>query len=445
MRAERDRRAAILNAEGVKQSADPDGRGSQKQAAVLTAEGERQAAILRAEGEAQAIATVFDAIHDGKPDRQLLSYQYLQMLPQLAKGDANKVFVIPSEFSQAVSGIGEAFGKGVAGGRREPCRGRGRARLQSQPMFDSLADKLQATLADVRGHGTLTEADVNAAMREIRLALLEADVNFKVVRTLHRRGQGASARSRRDRTAESRPTGRGDRRRRAHSADGRRSRGAALLASAPDGHPDGGTAGLRQDDRDGQARALPQAGAPIVGRGRGLRRLPAGGCRAADQGWGSGRRRSCTSRGPTATRCEIATWAKERAQAEGKDVLIVDTSGRLHIDEDLMRELAEIRRRDRARRGPARGRRDDGPGRSARRGGVRAGGRLRRGDHDQARRRRPWWRGAVGQSGHRQADSVRVHRGEARRVRALPPGSDGAADSRHGRRDDPDRESSGRL
>src|SRR5919206_4455383 len=50
-------------------------------------------------------------------------------------------------------------------------------------MFDSLAEKLQATLADVRGHGTLTEADVNAAMREIRLALLEADVNFKVVKS----------------------------------------------------------------------------------------------------------------------------------------------------------------------------------------------------------------------------------------------------------------------
>jgi regulator of protease activity HflC (stomatin/prohibitin superfamily) len=115
MRAERDRRAAILNAEGVKQSQILTAEGL-KQAAVLTAEGERAAAILRAEGEAQAIATVFAAIHNGKPDRQLLSYQYLQMLPQLAKGDANKVFVIPSEFSQAVSGIGEAFGKGLAQG-----------------------------------------------------------------------------------------------------------------------------------------------------------------------------------------------------------------------------------------------------------------------------------------------------------------------------------------
>ena len=108
MRAERDRRAAILNAEGVKQSQILTAEG-QKQAAVLSAEGQKQAAILRAEGEAQAIGTVFEAIHDGNPDQQLLSYQYLQMLPRLAQGDANKVFVIPSEFADAFGGIGRAF------------------------------------------------------------------------------------------------------------------------------------------------------------------------------------------------------------------------------------------------------------------------------------------------------------------------------------------------
>jgi regulator of protease activity HflC (stomatin/prohibitin superfamily) len=107
MRAERDRRAAILNAEGVKQSQILTAEG-QKQAAVLTAEGERQAAILRAEGEAKAIETVFSAIHESKPDQPLLSYQYLQMLPQLAQGSANKVFVIPSEFSDAFGGIAKA-------------------------------------------------------------------------------------------------------------------------------------------------------------------------------------------------------------------------------------------------------------------------------------------------------------------------------------------------
>ncbi len=108
MRAERDRRAAILTAEGVKQSQILTAEG-QKQAAVLQAEGEKQAAILRSEGQSKAIGTVFKAIHDGKPDRQLLSYQYLQMLPQLAQGDANKVFVIPSEFADAFGGIAKAF------------------------------------------------------------------------------------------------------------------------------------------------------------------------------------------------------------------------------------------------------------------------------------------------------------------------------------------------
>jgi len=93
----------ILTAEGA------------KQAAVLTAEGERQAAILRAEGEAKAIDTVFTAIHEGKPNRELLSYEYLQMLPQLAEGDANKVFVVPSEFAQAFGGIGEALARRSSG------------------------------------------------------------------------------------------------------------------------------------------------------------------------------------------------------------------------------------------------------------------------------------------------------------------------------------------
>jgi regulator of protease activity HflC (stomatin/prohibitin superfamily) len=108
MRAERDKRAAILTAEGFKQSQILTAEG-EKQSAVLKAEGAKQATILRAEGESQAIATVFQAIHDGEPDQPLLSYQYLQMLPQLAQGDANKVFVIPSEFANAFEGIAKGF------------------------------------------------------------------------------------------------------------------------------------------------------------------------------------------------------------------------------------------------------------------------------------------------------------------------------------------------
>src|SRR6201987_2568483 len=110
MRAERDRRAAILNAEGVKQSQILTAEGEQ-QSAVLRAQGERQAAILEAEGEAKAIETVFAAIHESRPDPQLLAYQYLQMLPELAQGEANKVFIIPSEFSQAFASLGQALNR----------------------------------------------------------------------------------------------------------------------------------------------------------------------------------------------------------------------------------------------------------------------------------------------------------------------------------------------
>ena len=113
MRAERDRRATILTAEGVKQSQILTAEG-EKQSAVLKAEGARTAAILRAEGEAKAIETVFQAIHDGAPDERLLSYQYLQMLPQLAQGEANKIFVIPSEFSQALGNLTQRLGGELA-------------------------------------------------------------------------------------------------------------------------------------------------------------------------------------------------------------------------------------------------------------------------------------------------------------------------------------------
>jgi regulator of protease activity HflC (stomatin/prohibitin superfamily) len=77
---------------------------------VLKAEGQKQAKILGAQGEAEAIGTVFSAIHAGDPDPKLLSYQYLQMLPQIAQGDANKLWVIPSEFTQALGGLSGALG-----------------------------------------------------------------------------------------------------------------------------------------------------------------------------------------------------------------------------------------------------------------------------------------------------------------------------------------------
>jgi regulator of protease activity HflC (stomatin/prohibitin superfamily) len=119
MRAERDKRATILTAEGVKQAQILRAEGEQ-QAAVLTAEGEKQAAVLRADGEAKAIATVFEAIHAGNADPKLLSYQYLQMLPKLAQGDANKVFVIPSEYSQAITRLGSMFNADGSGDSEPP-------------------------------------------------------------------------------------------------------------------------------------------------------------------------------------------------------------------------------------------------------------------------------------------------------------------------------------
>ena len=108
MRAERDRRALILTAEGTKQSAILTAEGT-KQAAILNAEGSARAAVLNAEGQAKAINTVFTAIHEGRPDNLLLAYQYLQTLPKIAEGASNKLWFIPSEFTEALRGISDGF------------------------------------------------------------------------------------------------------------------------------------------------------------------------------------------------------------------------------------------------------------------------------------------------------------------------------------------------
>jgi regulator of protease activity HflC (stomatin/prohibitin superfamily) len=104
MRADREKRAAILQAEGVKQSQILTAEG-EKQSAILKAEGQKQAAILAAQGQSEAITTVFKAIHDGDPDPKLLAYQYLQVLPQIAQGEASKVWIIPSEVTEAIGKI----------------------------------------------------------------------------------------------------------------------------------------------------------------------------------------------------------------------------------------------------------------------------------------------------------------------------------------------------
>jgi regulator of protease activity HflC (stomatin/prohibitin superfamily) len=119
MRADRDKRAAVLSAEGAKQSAILTAEG-ERQAAVLRARGEAEAAVVRADadataqatrarGQAQAIATVFQAIHEGNPDQRLLAYKYLEMLPEIAQGGANKLWIVPSELGKALEGLGGLF------------------------------------------------------------------------------------------------------------------------------------------------------------------------------------------------------------------------------------------------------------------------------------------------------------------------------------------------
>ncbi|MEK9664599.1 MAG: SPFH domain-containing protein [Candidatus Nanopelagicales bacterium] len=116
MRAERDKRAAILTAEGQKQSAILTAEGEQK-AAVLRAEGDARAAVLRAEGESEAIIKVVHAIHEAKPDSHVLAYQYLQTLPEIAQGSANKVWVLPSELTGQIAHLADALKPSVDPGR----------------------------------------------------------------------------------------------------------------------------------------------------------------------------------------------------------------------------------------------------------------------------------------------------------------------------------------
>ncbi|MGH3496737.1 MAG: SPFH domain-containing protein [Nocardioidaceae bacterium] len=164
MRADRDKRAAILTAEGMRQSAILTAEG-EKQSAILSAEGAREAQILRAQadresqilraqGEGQAIQTVFQAIHDGAPDQALLSYQYLQMLPKIADGNANKVWVIPSEIGRALEGLGSQIGS-IPGIPKDS--GGPRKRVE---IGDDLAPETDATLS--KAHAEVEAAIASA-------------------------------------------------------------------------------------------------------------------------------------------------------------------------------------------------------------------------------------------------------------------------------------------
>jgi regulator of protease activity HflC (stomatin/prohibitin superfamily) len=172
MRADRDKRALILTAEGQRQSAILTAEGN-KQSAILNAEGDRESlilraqadresSILRAQGEGQAIQTVFQAIHDGQPDQSLLAYQYLQMMPKIAEGDANKVWVIPSEITKALEGLGSSIHE-VAGIPKASGGPRKRVDMGSREP------------AVLEGSGALGDAEVQKANEAVAAAIAEAE------------------------------------------------------------------------------------------------------------------------------------------------------------------------------------------------------------------------------------------------------------------------------
>jgi regulator of protease activity HflC (stomatin/prohibitin superfamily) len=107
--AEGQKQAQILSAEGAKQAAIL-GAEAERQAQILRAQGDRAARYLQAQGQAKAIEKVFTAIKAGKPTPELLAYQYLQTLPQMAQGEANKVWLIPSDFGKALEGFTRMLG-----------------------------------------------------------------------------------------------------------------------------------------------------------------------------------------------------------------------------------------------------------------------------------------------------------------------------------------------
>jgi signal recognition particle subunit SRP54 len=209
-------------------------------------------------------------------------------------------------------------------------------------VFDSLAEKLQGTLGEVRQRGTLTEQDVDGAMREIRLALLEADVNFKVVREftsqLKQRCLDAEV------VGQLNP---------GHQVVkivgeeltelmGGASAGLSfsprpptviLMAGLQGSGKTTATAKLARHLRVEHSSSVALAACDVY-RPAAVEQLVKVGAQAGATVYEQG-----TERDPV----QIAAWALERARSEGKDVLIVDTSGRLHVDEQLMAELVRIR------------------------------------------------------------------------------------------------------
>lgn len=153
MKAERDRRAAILTAEGIKQSAILTAEGD-KQSAILRAEGDAQSTILKAQGESRAILQVFDAIHRGNADPKLLAYEYIQMLPKIADSQSSKLWVVPTELTEALHSVSQGFG-----GAKMPTQ----PEEGEQPKVDFPDEE---NVADALAHTTLP--DIDAALADAK-------------------------------------------------------------------------------------------------------------------------------------------------------------------------------------------------------------------------------------------------------------------------------------
>jgi len=209
-------------------------------------------------------------------------------------------------------------------------------------METSLSEKLQATLADIRGRGTLTEDDIKSAMREIRLALLEADVNFKVVKSfttaVRERALGA------DIIGKLNPGQQvvkivSDELTDLMGGSGStlsfspRPPTVILMAGLQGSGKTTATAKLARYLREEHNSSVAVAACDVY-RPAAVEQLIKVGAQAGAAVYEQG-----TDRNPV----QIARWALDRAKTEGKDVLIVDTSGRLHVDTELMAELAQIK------------------------------------------------------------------------------------------------------
>jgi signal recognition particle subunit SRP54 len=210
-------------------------------------------------------------------------------------------------------------------------------------MFDTLSDKLQATLGDLRSQGRLSDEDLSRAMREIRLALLEADVNFKVVKEfvakVRERAAGAEV-------TKSLTPGQQVVKIVHEELTALMGSGGSRLAFA--GRPPTVVllAGLQGSGKTTAAAKLALLLRKKEGKSPALVAADLQRPAAIDQLEQLGKQIQIPVYIDRDTQDAVAVARRslEQAQAQGRDVVIVDTAGRLQIDEPLMQELAAVRK-----------------------------------------------------------------------------------------------------